>query len=195
MTNKSLVEGQKKQSSRDRIIDFFISGDVILNADEERMMMRWMFVDGLIRSKKFKREDIIRMTVEKFAVSKFTADADIAQAHHVFGRTRSLNKNYLLSHIIDDIGLQIERMKTSFAKGSEQALAKLYMAYIKAVNSLPDDADPLRMPPAQIIFKMFDPDKLKVGMTPDEAREKAMEFIRKQAEDAEFEDITGEGEE
>lgn len=174
--------------SQEKIVQYLLTGDVLLHADEEKMMMRWLYADSMIRSHRLRRDEIIEEIVKKFEVSRFTADSDIRNAHCVFAKTRTLNKRYLLSYLIEDLAIQIEKAKRD--PELKKNIHHLYKEYRAAINDLPDDQLDDKRTPATIMFNLFDPSKLKTGMTPEQAMEKAKEFIRKQTiEDIDHEDV------
>lgn len=184
-----LTKINNKIESREKIVQYLLTGDVMLHSDEERMMMRWMYADALIRGRRMRRDEIIEEIVKKFEVSKFTADADIRNAHEVFARTRTLNKKYLLGHLIEDLTIQIEKAKRD--PEMKKILPHFYRELRTAINDLPEEISTDKLPPAVIMFNLFDPEKFKTGLTPEQAMSKAKEFLRKQEiDDIEHEDVT-----
>lgn len=182
---KQLLEN--KQVARDKIIQFLMHGNITLHADEERMMTRWLYADALIRGKRLKRDEIVSEITKKFEVSKFTADADIRNAHAVFARSRQINRSYLLGNLIEDITLYIEKAKRD--PDLKKIVPNLYKELRAAIADLPDEMADDKLPPSVIMFKLFDPEKFKTGMTPEEAMAKAKDFLKKQAiEDIDYED-------
>jgi hypothetical protein len=178
----------EKLGVREKIVQFLTKGDVLLHADEERILDRCTFTDGLIRSKKYQRDDIISMICQRFTVSKFTAERDITNAHSIFGSTRQISKKYLIGQHIEDIGLIIQAAKTDEALKPQ--LPKLLEAYTKAIQAMPDDISAGENSPTLLQF-VFQGGAIDTGMTPDEAMKMAEKFMKRKAyaEDISYEEL------
>lgn len=140
------------KSNVEAIIRFVNKGDIVLNAEQENLFLRLCYTDTLLRSRKYKRDDILENIRKRFGISAYRANQDITDAHKIFGETRKLNKNYLLSHHIDEIGMQIQLAKDA---GRYELLPKLNDNYTYALNSIPFEAEERETPPAKIVY-VFD---------------------------------------
>lgn len=147
--NKLLNRGAKPKADTEAVIRFLLHQDVKLNASQDALCNRVIYVDGLIRSRKYTKEQMIQLVVEKFDVNQFRAIRDLEAAHKIFGETRKISKAYLLSHHIEEIGIMIEKCKE---EGVYDLLHKLFDNYTYALNSLPEMEDAKEAPPAQITF-------------------------------------------
>lgn len=180
-----MISREGKLGIREKVIRYLIKGDVLLHADEERMLERWTFTDSLLRSRKYTRSEIISMITKRYSISKFTADRDITSAHSIFGTSRQLNKKYLLAHHIEEIGLVIQQAKTD--PTLKPLLPKLFEAYTKAVYALPEDYLSGESTPTMLQF-VLNGDKVETGMTTEQAMEMAKKYMKRKAyaEDADF---------
>lgn len=147
--NKLLNRGGKPKDDTEAVIRFLLHQDVKLNASQDGLCNRVLYVDGLIRSRKYSKDQMIDLIVEKFGVNQFRANRDIDAAHKIFGETRKVSKAYLLSHHIEEIGMMIRKCQES---GYHDLLPKLFDNYTYALNSLPDTEEAKEAPPAQITF-------------------------------------------
>ncbi len=161
----------EKNDAFTRILRFYDAADVVLTADEEIIHNRWIYCDALLRSRKFKSDDIIEKIVDKYGVSKFTAQNDIRQTYSLFGQTRVISKQYVLSNHIEDIQLQIERIK--YDKSLAHLLPKLDAELTRAANSLPDEPAKKQLPTPNIYIGSVNINSDKTaGLSIEEAKEK-----------------------
>ncbi len=144
-----LIKQDKPRSSVEAIIRFMSKADIVLNSEQENLFVRLCYTDTLLRSRKYKRDTVIDMLRKRFGISPYRANQDITDAHKAFGETRKLNKNYLISHHIDEIGMQIQLVKES---GRLELLPKLNDNYTYALNSIPVQYEPEDHAPAKVIF-------------------------------------------
>ncbi len=181
-----------KNDAFNKIVRFYIDGDVALSADEEKILNRWIFCDALLRQRKHKTDYIIAQLGEKFGVSKFTAQNDITQTYALFGQTRIMSKQYLISHHIEDIQQQIERYK--FDKSLAQLLPKLYAELTRAINSLPDGAAKPPSAPPTVVISTIVQQAPAATLSLEEAKEKLAAWKANKAakEFDDFEDVTNE---
>lgn len=147
--NKLLNRGSKPKDDTEAVIRFLLHQDVKLNTTQDGLCNRVLYVDGLIRSRKYPKEQIVDLVVEKFGVNKIRALRDIDAAHKIFGETRKISKAYLLSHHIEEIAIMIQKCKD---EGHVDLLPKLFDNYTYALNSLPEMEETKEAPPAQITF-------------------------------------------
>lgn len=188
---KKFVDAPVK-SIKDRIIRFKTVGDVILTVDEERALLRWETADELMRvhTPYIEVRDAL---VEKFGVSKTTADKDYFAAQEIFARTRSINKKYEGSIHLDRIKKMIafyedKLMEKDPETGKPAAglkemeklgaiLSRLYDNYTYTLNSIPSEvADPKTIVPS-MIFRMTQNNHFNSPMDPEKAMEMADQYI------------------
>jgi hypothetical protein len=130
--------------------------DISLNSEQEELLQRLHYCDEKIRSRKFSRDEIVTAIRTRFSVSQWRAELDITEAHNVFGVSRKLNKNYLISEHIENIGRHI---KLAEELKRIDLLQKLNDSYTYALNSLPADSEINKSSPAKIIFVIKGSDK------------------------------------
>jgi hypothetical protein len=143
----------KPRTNVEAIIRFVLHNDIMLTKEQQDLSDRLFFTDMLIRKRKWTRDEVIRMIRVRFQISQWRANQDITDAHKVFGETRKLNKQYLLSHHIEEIQLQIQMAKE---KGMEDLLPKLNANLTDALNALPVDKDPLDSRPKKVMYVFGD---------------------------------------
>ena len=144
-----LISQEKPRTNVDAIIRFMTKGDIILNADQESLFVRICWTDTMLRSRKYKRDDILSISQKRFSISPYRANQDITDTHKVFGETRKLNKNYLISHHIDTIGRHIQLAEES---SRLDLLAKLNDNLTYAINSIPPEVDQPDQHTAKIVY-------------------------------------------
>lgn len=177
----------EKNDAFTKILRFMTDADIVLSAEEEKILDRWIYCDVLLRQRKFKEEDIIDKIKDKFSVSKFTARNDIYKAQALFEGARKVSKTYLLHHHIEDIALHIERIK--FDKSLSHLLPKLYDSYTKAVLALPDETNKNVLPPPVFMFNVVQGQEIKKPMSFEEARAAAQKKLNRSEKDyTDFED-------
>lgn len=183
-----LLKQESKIGIKEKIIQYLTKGDIVLHADEERMLDRWTFVDTQLRLRKYTRAEITSMVVKRFGVSKFTAERDISNAHYIFGNSRQLSKKYLLVHHIEEIELLIQRAKTDPVL--LPFLPKLLDTFTKAVCALPEDVANGETTPTMLQF-VLNGGNIETGMTVDQAMELAKRYMKRKAyaEDLDFDAI------
>jgi hypothetical protein len=183
-----MAEKGNKGSAHARIIQFLLKGDITLHADEEKILERCTFADGLIRSRKYTNQDVISMISTRFAVSKYTAERDITATHKIFGSTRHISKKYLLGHHIEQIALLIQEAKTNPLLAP--FLPKFIGEYTKAVLAMPEDITDNGSTPTLLQF-VLQGGQIETGMTADQALVLAQRYMKRKAyaEEIPFEDL------
>jgi hypothetical protein len=146
---KKLKRVRQPKNDVEAVIRHLIHQDVNLTASQDQLCTRLMYVDTLIRERQKTTDEIIEALKEKFGTTLYRAQQDIYDCHKVFGDTRRLNKNYVLSHHIDDIRLMIKKIIDA---KEYSLLPKFYDNLTYAVNSLPVVEDAKDAPPTQIIM-------------------------------------------
>lgn len=146
---KDLKRREVPKNDAEAVTRYLLYGDIKLNNAQKELSERLLFVDQHLRERKLNHDEIITLTMKVFNVSNYRAQRDINDCQKVFGETRKLNKTYLLSHHIQEIGMQIQ--KCLDAKKYEY-LPKLNDNLTYALNSLPVETDLKEAVPAKIVF-------------------------------------------
>lgn len=151
-----------KRDAKTKIIRFLTDQDPQpLTSEDETILKRWEDCDRLLRAKEADAV-IIDHLVKTHGVSSTTAYNDIFSAMEVFGKSRRLNKNYLLHHHLQRIDRMIEKINSKWfdpenpkyhpSEKEIAAVARLNDAYTYAVNSLPAQSDKPALPPPIMVF-------------------------------------------
>jgi hypothetical protein len=180
----------EKNDAFTRILRFVDKRDIILTAEEERILDRWIECDKMLRSRKYKTEGIIDALREKFGVSTFTAQNDIRDTYALFGQTRIINKEYVLSHHVESIQLYIER--NQYDKSLAPLMPKLFAELTRATVALQDATTRKVLPaPVVIIGSLTINQNDEKRMTIEEAREKWKQRKQKRSKEdyTDFEDV------
>jgi len=171
-----------------RISRFMNDGDIVLNAEEEEILLRWIYCDKQILQRKYTEKQIIDKIVENFGVSSYTALRDIYQTQALFGAAIKANKKYLLHHHAENILLTIERYKTD--KSLVHLVPKLFEAYTKAVVAIPDEINNNTQPPPQMNFFILPGQQVSnVKSFEDAIANISKRMNSNNIQDADFEDI------
>lgn len=184
--------GNEKNDAFTRILAYYEPDtDVVLDADEDKILTRWCHCDLLLRSRKYKTPEIIQQMVDKFSISKFTAEKDIAQTYALFGQVRVMSKQYVVSHAIEDLQLQIQRFL--FDKSLVALVPKLYAELARFTAMLPGEVAKKQLPvPNVFIGSLTVNGKTdRPVMSIEEAREKWKQRKAKKPKDdyTDFEDV------
>ncbi len=167
----------EKNDAFTRILRFMTDADIVLNYQEDAILSRWVFIDVLLRQRKFREDDIIDQVKTKFTVSQYTARNDIYKAQALFEGARKVSKKYLFQHHAEEIALTIERYK--FDKSLVHLLPKLFDSYTKALAALPDEINKTQSPPPIFIFNAAPGQAIGKPMSIKEARQKAIAKMQK----------------
>ncbi|MEP7375543.1 MAG: hypothetical protein ABI675_19515 [Chitinophagaceae bacterium] len=111
MANNFIDNKLTGDSNREVIEHYLVSdpGTVDLTELQKTLLKRWEYADELIRRNELKREEISRLIMIKFEVSRNTSYQDIVNAENVFASSTPLNKKYR-------IGLRIEYLENKIAQ-------------------------------------------------------------------------------
>lgn len=170
-----------------RILAFYEpESTIVLTGDEDKILTRWLHCDSLIRSRKYKTPDIIRDMMDKFSISKFTAEKDIAQTYALFGQVRVMSKQYVITHAIEDINIKIQKFESD--KSLVHLVPKLYQELARMTAMLPDEIAKKQLPVPNIFIGSLTINNgagegNKTVMSIDEAREKWKQHKAKKAND------------
>jgi hypothetical protein len=103
------VQKYRYEDSRSAVLKHILSEGVEpLTEPQVILMERWRAADELIRSQKYRREEVAIQLMNKFSISRMTAFNDMTSAEWVFSSSAPLNKVY-------EIGLRIEFLKERIA--------------------------------------------------------------------------------
>lgn len=168
--NKLQVVVPPKKDAFTRISQFMTGKAVVLSADEETILNRWITVDKWLRQNKHTTDEICALVEKDFSVSKFTALNDIRNTQKLFALARSVNKKYVGHIHLERINKDIEDMrdrifyqdgpvdgvKVARVPDAKEmvALARLHEAYTDALNKMPEDAKKDVMPPPIFNFNL-----------------------------------------
>jgi len=167
---------ENKTDAFSRILAFYEpETDVILSGEEDIILSRWLHCDSLIRSRKYKTPDIIQMMVDKFSISKFTAEKDIAQTYALFGQVRVMSKQYVVTHAIEDIQIKIQKWESD--KSLVHLIPKLYQELARFQALLPNEEKKKQLHTPNIFIGSLTvnngkQETAKLPMTIEEAKEK-----------------------
>lgn len=184
------LEKNSKRDYKTKIIRFLTDQDPApLTADEEKVLSRWEMADRLLRAKE-PQAYVIDQLIKTFGVSSTTASNDLYQAMDVFGRSRRLNKNYLLSHHLERIDKMLVKIQEKWDELGQDgkpnyhpdpkeiaAVARLTESYTYALNSLPAQNDQAILPPPLMIFRGLNGTTVATGMTYEQALEYADDIL------------------
>jgi hypothetical protein len=150
---------RKSNTMRDRLLSFFHSQDVLLNADEERTKIRIEEVHRLLRTWQYKRQEIVEMIQKRFGVSQYRAERDISDCHYIFGKSYEVDKSFIAAQLIEEIQ---DSIRTAKNMKKLEMLPKLYDSLSKAIQQLPDNYTPPAKAKKIFVFnihgnKQYDP--------------------------------------
>ncbi len=150
---RQLKRKEPPKTDVEAVIRFLLYGDVKLTPQQQELSERLLFVDEHLRARKLTTEEIVQLVMKRFEVTEYRAQRDINECQKVYGETRKLNKSYLMSHHIIEIGRQIQKlMDTKKDELIAKYLPKFNDNLTYALNSLPVETEQRESPPAQIIF-------------------------------------------
>lgn len=176
-----MLDNKRKKSNIEQIISYLSTeeGAVILTDKQEEMLARLRQADDLLRKNKHSTKEVAKILLDIYkdrGVSYSTATAwrDIDDARAVFGTTRTVNKNYLVTSHIDEID---EAIKIAKSTQNFKLLPLLFDCKTKAIAHLPDDDSRKNAPPA-IIFNITNNTAI-IGneMSDDEAEQVVKEMM------------------
>lgn len=123
---------------RERLLQFYTGGEIVLSADEENYKLRLDECYKLVRSWKYKRADIILQLQRKFdKLSKYRAEKDISDCYYIFGRAYTPDKAMIASLLVEDI---MDTIQLTKAARKFDLLPKLYDSLTKATQQLPAES-------------------------------------------------------
>lgn len=144
-----LKKVHKPKNDVEAVIRYLLDDAIKLSPAQDQLCTRLMWADKLQRDRTKSRTEIIDDIKEKFGVTEYRAEQDYYDAQKVFGETRKLSKNYLLSHQIEK--LQLLAQKCEDEKDFEMA-ARFMAALNNAIEMLPADDHKKEPPPTHLTF-------------------------------------------
>lgn len=148
---RKLAAGKAK-SNQEIIIEYLVAEDgaVILTDLQKKLYNRWKMADDLMRHKRYKTVEVLRIMRKRWEYSPAAAQRDLEDARYVFGSSRKNSKHYHLSTHVDYIDDYIMELR---AQGEHELAIRLVGEKIKALKEMQDDKrDPA--PPSAIIFSI-----------------------------------------
>lgn len=85
-------------------------GAVVLNDKQKELLTRWQYADEQIRKNEMRREEIAKLIIFKFKVSRVTAYQDIVNAENLFASSTPLNKKYRIQLRIEFLEMKINEL-------------------------------------------------------------------------------------
>lgn len=185
-----LVTGEARTDTKDILVQYLVSepGTVELTQKQQELLERATEADRLMRSGRYSRRQMELMLCKKFDYSIDTGRNDLYLAEYLWGNSVKRNKSYLLSNHIDQIDDCIRAARDA---GDQKNLAVFMELRGKAIKELSDE-DTANTRPAAIIFNFtMDGNSLFDGapMTGEAAKKAAADFLGKDEEEIEFEEI------
>lgn len=178
---KGSQRGSKLSTAKERIKAYLVGDDIILSAEELKILSRWEKADLLHRQGQMMQEIIEALTGGDDPVSRFTAQNDLFAAMEVFAAARKINKKYLIflkyqrqeQDIINyrkSIFFEIDEKtnKEVPRKATEKevmALAKLEEAATYTLNSIPQEQDKAAFVPTRVMLHLVDDDQIPMELS------------------------------
>lgn len=175
----------KLTSAKERLKAYLVGDDIRLTPDEIVILTRWEKADLLMRQVT-PFDDAIKQMVERFNVSRFTAQNDIYAAMEIFAAARKVNKRYLLYLKYDRQMADLEAFRKTLYDGKKfigsqkdvMALAKLEEAATYTLNSMPVEVEKKPFAPTKVTLNLVKQDSLPMQMSLPEALRLADEYIK-----------------
>jgi hypothetical protein len=183
--------------------------DILLNSEEEHILSRWEFASKRLEEK-MPWNELRQALVDEYAISRYTAENDIAAAQEIFGRTRRISKRFLLHLQLERLDQDIEKYRKSIFTTIDKetgavternpdekemaALARMHDVYVKALDAIPEDISKTKMPPPVFVFQLPEGQTLQPTMSFADAMKAAEELIEdlNQNEDGSYQRPTSE---
>lgn len=182
------LSNDKKNSSRDRLLQFYSGHEIILTHDEELLRQRLDLAHKLLRDWSNTRDEIVSTIQKTFEVSKYRAERDIADANYIFGKTYQTDKSFVIGQVIDEIKSTIKLAKEL---NKLDVLPKLFDNLIKASQQIPNEHSTGIKAKKIYVFNLHQGRKIDAPMTGDDALAKARKMMMDDAQD--IEEVTYEG--
>ena len=183
---KDLLKIKPNNSMRERMLSFYMGHDVVLTDDEEKLKKRLNFIREKLVSWDLTREEIIEEVCEVFTVSRYRAERDIADAYYLFGKSYTVDKNFVAAQLVEDIQRTIKLAKTA---RKFDILPKLYDSLTKAIQQLPADTGGSVKAKTIKLYKILGNATIVAPLTPAEALQKARDLHKKNIIDIPHEDV------
>ncbi len=134
----------------DSIIAYLASdGAIKLTHTESEILTRITFADELIREGRYLRGEVRNLIMQRFGVSRETAQRDIADAEFIYASSVPLNKQYRIGVRIDKVEQFIREAQE---KDDYELVAKFETILAKYLEMYPDVKQSKR--PQVLVFNM-----------------------------------------
>lgn len=185
---KDLVPIQPEKADAYSRIKKFVSieeSGITLLPKEEKMLRRWMVVQGFLSERKFSDEEIIDEVITLFDVSKFTARSDINYARSLFVEQLKNAKRFALYHHARQLEILYQQKTTD--KAYAPYLHHLANAVTKAWAAVPEEQEVPDVPAPVLIMNVVNANTRPIA----DARKAADELIEleRTKDYTEFEEI------
>lgn len=194
MSAKDIVPiDNEKNDAFTRILRFYTHADIVLNAEEDKILTRLIHCNSLLRSRKYKTDDIEKNIIEKFSVSKFTAQKDIRDTYALFGQIQVVSKQFILSHNIERMQIKIEQWEND--KSLAHLVPKMYAELTRMASALENEVSKKELPTPNIHIVSLtvnnNSDTSKPRISIEEAKEKwkQKKALQSHTEDIDHEDV------
>lgn len=172
---------------------FLTKEDVELTVEEQKILSRWQFAEGLLRKKEMDEPAIIEEIKKTFSVSIFTARNDINYAQKLSVKCRVFIKKFWhnlhlerLDHDIEVLRKKIIKAEGAIDAKEIAALAKMQEVYTYTLNSFPDEMIKETLPPPIFQFSLAPDQVLSKPMELSEAMKEADEILMKENSEGVF---------
>lgn len=147
-----MLESEDKIDNREAIINYLITdpGTVQLSEKQQKLLERWEFADKQMRSRKYRKPELLNILMKRFDIQRATANRDISDAQYVFSSVNKPNKNYLLAIHVDRIE---DACVWAQQEGHFKLIPFLFAELTRAIKELPaeEQGNPT---PAAIVFNI-----------------------------------------
>jgi hypothetical protein len=191
--SKTLMKAERRDV-KSRIEKMLAGDDILLSAEENKILARWEMADQLLSAKDLTWNEIRERLCNEFGVGRHTAELDISSAQEIFGRSKRISKRYLIHLHLDRMDRDIEKIRKGLftrpvdgVEGITQsrqpdekeiiALAKIYDAYTKALCAIPEDINKNTLPPPVLMFNLPAGTTITPAMNFDKAMQLADEIL------------------
>lgn len=175
----------REQNNTDALsrIQLFMSNQesgVVLTGEEEKILSRLIYTNALLSERKYSSEQIIEKIKEKFAVSQWTARADIEKTYALFSAVTEDYKRFTLKLHVEAIERKIVQWEND--KSLAHLLPKLYAEKTRALAEMPVQRQ-LPNTPAPVIILDMRGTFNKPDISAEQARQEAETLLKLEESD------------
>lgn len=186
---KDLVPSTPQRTDAYSRIKAFTSNEesgIVLFPKEEKMLVRWCHVQGLLAERKFDDDEIIDQMVDRFDISASTARNDINYARSLFVEQLKNAKKFSLYHHARALEKLFQEKVND--KAFAPYLAKLADSVTRAWNAVPEE---MEVPDVAAPILILQSVTNNITVVADDARKAADELIEQERnhEEIDFEDL------